>query len=211
MPCSSHASSLERSSITTGWCVVQSPNLLVSISATLRGLPSSSGSWRIGWGLFAAALPLNFLCLILLPSPPLSILSKPLLAGKSQSLWVSFPSSTIYNRDFGAESHAAKRNQSWIFLGRTDAEAEAPILWPSDGKIWLIEKDPDAGKDWGQEENGVTEDEIVRWHHSLSGHEFEQTPGDCEGQGSLACCSPWGLKESDMTERLNNHFYNVVH
>ena len=104
-----------------------------------------------------------------------------------------------------------KRNQPWAFIERTDAKAEAPLLWPSDGKIWLIEKDPDAGKDWGQEENGVTEDEIVRWHHSLSGHEFEQTPGDCEGQGSLACCSPWGLKESDMTERLNNHFYNVVH
>ena len=97
-----------------------------------------------------------------------------------------------------------KGNQPWIFIGRTDAEAEAPILWPSDGKIWLIEKDPDAGKDWGQEENGVTEDEIVRWHHSLSGHEFEQTPGDCEGQGSLACCSPWGCKESDTTWQLNN-------
>ena len=92
----------------------------------------------------------------------------------------------------------SKGNQPWIFIGRTDAEAEAPILWPPDLKSWLTEKDPDAGKDWGQEK-GMTEDEIVGWHHQLTGHKFEQTARDSEGQGSLACCSLWGHKESDMT------------
>ena len=87
-----------------------------------------------------------------------------------------------------------KGNQSLIFIGRTDAEAETPILWPPDVKSWLIWKDPGAGKDWGEEEKGATEDEMVGWHHWLKRHEFEQTPGDCEGQGSLVCCSPWGLK-----------------
>ena len=80
-----------------------------------------------------------------------------------------------------------KGNQSWIFIGRTDAEAEALILWPPDAKSWLILKDPDAGKDWGQKK-GATEDEMTGWHHWLNGHEFEQTLGDTEGQGSLACC-----------------------
>ena len=91
-----------------------------------------------------------------------------------------------------------KGNQSWIFIGRTDAEAEAPILWPPDAKR-LIGKDPDAGKDWRQEEKGLTEDEMVGWHHRFNGHESEQTPGDDEGQGSLECCSPWGWKELDTT------------
>ena len=91
-----------------------------------------------------------------------------------------------------------KGNQPWIFIGRTDAEA--PILWPPDAKNWLTGKDPDAGKDWRQEEKG---DEMVGWHHWLNGHEFEQTPGVGEGQGSLACCSPRGHKEFDMTEWLN--------
>ena len=96
-----------------------------------------------------------------------------------------------------------KGNQSWIFIGRTDAKAEAPILWPPDVKNWLIRKDPDAGKDWRQEEKGTTEDEMVGWQNRLNGHEFEQAPGVGDGQGGLACCSPWGCKESDMTERLN--------
>ena len=87
-----------------------------------------------------------------------------------------------------------KGNQSWIFTGRTDDEAEALILW-SNAKSWLIGKDPDAGKDWGQEEKGATENEIVGGHPQLNGHEFEQIPGDTEGQGSLACCSPGGCKE----------------
>ena len=85
-----------------------------------------------------------------------------------------------------------KVNQSWIFIGRTDAEAETPILWLPDVKNWLIGKDPDAGKDWGQEEKGTTEDEMVGWHHRLYGHELEQAPGIGDSQGSLACFSPWG-------------------
>ena len=92
-----------------------------------------------------------------------------------------------------------KGNQSWIFIGRTDAEAEAPILWPPDEKNWLIWKDPDAGKDWRWEEKGTTEDEIVGWHHRLNGHEFEQILGVGDGQGGLACYSPWGRKELDTT------------
>ena len=98
-----------------------------------------------------------------------------------------------------------KGNKSWIFIGRTDAEAEAPILWPPDAKNWLIGKDPDAGKDWRQEEKGTTENEMVGWHHWLNGHGFEQTPEGSEGQGSLACCSPCGHKELDRTEWLNNN------
>ena len=83
-----------------------------------------------------------------------------------------------------------KGNQSWIFIGRTDAEADAPIFWPCDAKSWLIEKDPDAGKHWGQAEKGMTEDEMVRWHHWLNGQKFEQTLGDSQGERCLACCSP---------------------
>ena len=102
-----------------------------------------------------------------------------------------------------------KGNQPWIFIGRTDVEAEGPILRPPHVKSQLIEKDPDAGKDWRQEKKGMTEDKMVGWHHRLNGHEFEQAPGDGEGQGSLACCSPWGHKEPDSTEQLNNSkFYN---
>ena len=96
-----------------------------------------------------------------------------------------------------------KRNQSWIFIGRTDAEAETPILWPPYVKNWLIGKDPDAVKDWGQEEKGTTEDEMVGWHHRLNGHEFEYAPGVGDGQGGLACCSPWSHKELDTPEWLN--------
>ena len=92
-----------------------------------------------------------------------------------------------------------KGNQSWIFIGRTDSKAEAPILWLPDAKRWLIRKDPVAGKDWRQEEKGMTEDKMVGWHHRLNGHEFEQALGDGAGQISLACCSPWGYKELEMT------------
>ena len=93
-----------------------------------------------------------------------------------------------------------KGDQSWVSIGRTDVEAKTPILWPPDAKSWLIWKDPDAGKDWRWEKKGTTEDEMVRWHHWLNGHEFEWTLGVGDGQGSLACCSSWGHKESDMTE-----------
>ena len=92
-----------------------------------------------------------------------------------------------------------KGNQPWIFNGRIDAEAETPILWPPDVKSQLFGKDPDAGKDWRQEEKGVIEDETVGGHHWLDGHEFEETPVDSEGQGNMVVCSPWGLKESDTT------------
>ena len=101
------------------------------------------------------------------------------------------------------KSVSPKGNQPWMFIGRTDAEDEAPKLWPPDVKNWLVGKDPDAGKYWRREEKGMTENEMVGWHHQLNGHEFEQPPGVDEGQGSLACCSPWGHKESDMTEWLN--------
>ena len=97
-----------------------------------------------------------------------------------------------------------KGNQPWIFTGWTDVEAEVPILWLPDAKCWLIRKDPDAGKDWRQGKKGMTEDEMVGWYHQFSGHEFEQALRDGEGQGSLECYSPWGCKESDKTEWLNN-------
>ena len=96
-----------------------------------------------------------------------------------------------------------KGNQSWIYTGRTDAESEAPILWAPDMKNWLIGKDPDAGKDWRQDQKVTTEDEVVGWDHQLHGHEFEQAPGVGDGHGGLVCCSPWGHKESDTTEWLN--------
>ena len=99
----------------------------------------------------------------------------------------------------------SKGDQSWLFFGRTDVEAETPILWPPAAKSWLIRKNPDAGKDWRQEEKGMTEDEIVGWNHGLNGHGFEQALGVGEGQGSLACYSPWGHKELDMTEQLNHN------
>ena len=95
-----------------------------------------------------------------------------------------------------------KGAQSWVFTGRIDVEAETPILWPPDVKSWFIEKDPDAGKDWGQE-NGTTEDEMVGWHHRLNGHGFGRTPGVGDGQEGLACCDSWGHKELDTTEWLN--------
>ena len=108
-----------------------------------------------------------------------------------------------------------KGDQSWVFVRRTDAEAEALILCPPDVKSQLIGKDPDTRKDWGQEEKGAAEDEMVGWHHWLNGHKFEQTPGNSKGQGSLASCSPWGREELDMTEQLATTtgwwFWNLSH
>ena len=96
-----------------------------------------------------------------------------------------------------------KGNQPLIFIGKTDAEAETPTLWPPDAKNWLIGKDPDVRKDWRQEEKGTIEDEMVGWHHQLNGHEFEQALGVGDGQGGLVCCSPWGHKELDITDQVN--------
>ena len=95
-----------------------------------------------------------------------------------------------------------KGDQSWVFFGRTDAKAETPIFWPLHAKSWLIGKDSDAWRDWGQEETGTTEDEMAGWHHQLDGHEFEWTPGVGDGQGGLGCCNSWGRKESDTTDPL---------
>ena len=96
-----------------------------------------------------------------------------------------------------------KGNQSWIFIGRSDVEAEAPLLWPPYAKNWLIWKYPDSGKDWKQEEKGTTGAEMVGCHYQLNRHEFGQTLGVGDGQGGLVCCSTWGCKESDMTKLLN--------
>ena len=94
-------------------------------------------------------------------------------------------------------------DQPWVLFGRNDAKAETPVLWSPHAKSWLIGKKSDAGRDQGQEEKGTTEDEMAGWHHGLNGCEFEWTLGDGDGQGGLACCDSWGLKESDMTEQLN--------
>ena len=96
-----------------------------------------------------------------------------------------------------------KGDQAWVLIERTDAEAETPVLWPPHEKSWLTGKDPDAGRDWGQEEKGTTEDEMAGCHHQFDGHEFEWTLEVGDGQGGLPCCNSWGCKESDMTEQLN--------
>ena len=97
----------------------------------------------------------------------------------------------------------SKGDRSWVFFGRNDVKAETPVLWPPHVKSWLIGRDSDAGRDWGQEEKGTTEDEMAGWHHRLDGREFEWTLGVGDGQGGLVCCNSWGCKESDTTELLN--------
>ena len=94
-------------------------------------------------------------------------------------------------------------DQPWVFSGRNDAKAETPVLWPPHAKSWLIGQHSDAGRDWGQEEKGMAQDEMAGWHHRLDGRESEWTLGVGDGQGGLACCDSWGRKESDMTEWLN--------
>ena len=94
-------------------------------------------------------------------------------------------------------------DQLWDFFGRNDDKAEAPVLWPPHAKSWPIGKDFDAGRDWGQEEKGMTKDEMAGWHHWLNGRESEWTPEDGDGQGGLVCCDSWGCRESDTTERLS--------
>ena len=97
----------------------------------------------------------------------------------------------------------SKGDQSWVFFGRNDTKAETPVLWPPHVKSWLIGEDSDAGRDWRQEEKGMTEDEVAGWHHRLAWCGFGLTPGVGDGQGGLVCCNSWGCKEADMTERLN--------
>ena len=124
-------------------------------------------------------------------------------APKNRCFWTAVLEKTLKSPlDCKIKQVNPKGSQAWIFTGRSDIEAEAPITWPADAKSQLIRKDPDAGKDWGQEK-GATEDETLGWHHWLKGHEFEQTPGDGEGQGSLACCRARGHRELDMRERRN--------
>ena len=135
---------------------------------------------------------------------------------KNWCFWTVVLEKTRESLDYKIKPVSPKGNQSWIFTGRTDAEAEAPILWPPDEKSWLVRKDPEAGKDWRQEEKGMTEDEMVGWHHQLNGHEFNQAPGHGEGQGSLACCSPWGCKSQtwlrDWTTIVNKTcWYNQIY
>ena len=120
---------------------------------------------------------------------------------KNWSFWTVVLEKTLESPLHCKEIHR-KGVQSWVFIGRTDIEAETPILWPPDAKSWLIWKDPDAGKNWGQEK-GTTEDEMVVWHHWFDGHRFGWTLGVNDGQGDMACCSSWGRKEPDTTERLN--------
>ena len=139
---------------------------------------------------------------LLADSSPTKLSGKPSWALKNWCFWTVVLEKTLESPLDCKEIPPVhpKGDQSWIFTGRTDAEA--PILWPPDGKNWFIGKDPDAGKDWRWKEKGIAEDEMAGWHHWLDGHEFEQVPGVGNGQGSLACYSPWGHKESDMTERL---------
>ena len=120
---------------------------------------------------------------------------------KNSCIWIMVPEKTLESPLDSKEIKPVnpKGNQPSIFIAQTDAETESPLLWPPDVKSWLIGKDPDAGKNWGQEGKGVTEDEMVGWHQWLNGHGFEHTLGDSEGQGILVCCSPWGHRESDKT------------
>ena len=135
-------------------------------------------------------------------------------------LWCESPESPLDSKEI--QPAHPKGDQSWVFIGRTDVEAETPILWPPDVKSWLIWKDPDAGKDWGQEKKGTTEDEMVGWHHQLNGHGFGWTLGGGGGLGGLACCSPWGHRvghdwvtklneaEVDVFLELSCFFYNLT-
>ena len=129
------------------------------------------------------------------------------ISGISKLNWlklVSLIHITIISTSVGKKIQPvhSEGDQPWDFFGRNDAEAETPVLWPPNAKNWLIGKDSDAGRDWGQEEKGTTEDEMAGWHHWLNGRESEQTPGVGNGQGGLACCDSWGCKELDTTERL---------
>ena len=117
------------------------------------------------------------------------------------NFWLHGELTPLYSKEI--QPAHPEGDQSWVFIGKTDAEAETLILWPPDAKSWLIGKDPDAGRDWGQEEKGTTEDEMAGWHHRFDGHEFEWTPGVGDGLRGLAGCDSRGCKQSDTNERLN--------
>ena len=131
---------------------------------------------------------------------------------KNWCLWIvvleKIPESPLDSKEIKPVN--LKGNKPWIFIERTDAEADTPVFWSSDVNSWLIGKVPDAGKDKGQEKR-VSEDKMAGWHHQCNGHELGQTSGDVEGQGGLVCYSPWGRKESDTTEGLNNNNGNLRH
>ena len=146
--------------------------------------------------------PHGFSCSTLFPPQPYLIHHR-----LAQCFWVVVLEKTLESLVENKEIKPVhpKGNQLWMFIGRTDAEVEVPILWSPDANCQLIGKDPDAGKDWGQEEKGKTEDEIVGWHHWLNGHEFQQTLGDSEGQRNLVCCSPSQTWLSHWTTILGLH------
>ena len=133
------------------------------------------------------------------------------LSTEELMVWTVVLEKTLESPSPNTPSLHPKGDQSWVFIGRTDAEAETPVLWPPHVNSWLIGWDSDAGRNWGQEEKGTTEDEMAGWHHQLDGCESEWTPGVGDGQRGLACCNSWGHKESDTTEQLNwtelNEYY----
>ena len=131
---------------------------------------------------------------------------------KNRRFWTVVLEKTLESPLDSKEIHSvhSEGDHPWDFLGRNDAEAETPVLWPPHVKSWLIGKDSDAGRNWGQEEKGTTEDEMAGWHHQLEGREFEWTSGIGDGQGGLACCGSWGHKELDTTEWLNWTELNLI-
>ena len=164
---------------------------LPCLSPTPRACSNSCPSnWRSHPNISPSVVPFSSCPLSFLASGSFPV--NQFLASSGQSIGVSSSASVL-----------PMNTQDWFHLGWTDAEAEATILWPPDVKNWLIGKDLDAGKDWGQEEKGTTEGEMVGWHHRLNGHGFGWTPGVGDGQGGLACCDSWGRKELDTTEWLN--------
>ena len=184
-----------RVSDATQWPHPMHPLLPLPASGSFPKSQIASGGQSIGTSAPASVLPMNIQGL-----SPLEVTG-----------WISLQSKGL-SRVFSNQQILPSRrfwipiwsSPCWVFIGRTDVASEIPVLWPPDAKSWLICKDPDAGKDWEQEEKGTTEDKMVGWHHQLNGHGFEWAPGVGDGQGGLACCSPWGRKELDTrVDELN--------